>query len=522
VSQLKAKPSPPGGNPARVRFTDRQILLAILALHLVLSLILFDPKLSTGGDNAQYLILAKSLLQGSYSNLQEPGSPPHSQYPPFFPMLLAPIVAVSGGSFIPVKLLIVACGIAGLFVFYLVLRRLGSGRDWVLPLLLLAVSPLFLSYAHDTYTEVPFVMVSLPALYFLLRGAKEKRRWLWAGLAGLFAGLAFLTRTQGLALPLGLAVFLALKRRWSELGAFALVFGLVWLPWLIRDLRVPHDAGYLAQLLRRDWYNAASGNVGAGEFLKRIVDNVGIYLLRVLPAVVLPVLASAKAVLPLLGVVVSGVTLWGFIREAKKWGMGALEWYVLLAAGVLSAWPTVWSGDRFLLPILPLLLWYLMVGLRDLARRLKLARLPAYAAGLLAVLCLAVSVGQAGTSLKNLSDYVKGDRFAGYDDAWRTYFQAAEWLREHTPVDAVVVSRKPQFTYLYSQRKSFVYPFSADQKTVLADIDRRGATHVFLETFFGSSAQYLYPVIRDHPDRFQQVGTIGGGQVQVLVYEVKR
>lgn len=517
-----AKPSQPMTKHVRARFTDRQILLAILALHLVLSLALFDPKLSTGGDNAQYLILAKSLLQGSYSNLQEPGSPPHSQYPPLFPMLLAPVVAISGGSFIPVKLLIVACGITGLFMFFLVLRRLSSGRDWVLPVLLLAVSPLFLSYAHDTYTEVPFVMVSLPALYFLLRGAQEKRRWLWAGLAGLFAGLAFLTRTQGLALPLGLGAFLAVKRRWSELGVFALVFGLVWLPWLIRDLRVPHDAGYLAQLLRRDWYNAASGNIGAGEFLKRIFDNIGSYLLRVLPAVVLPVLASARAVLPLFGVLVSGVTLWGFVEEARKRGMGMLEWYVLLAAGVLSVWPTVWSGDRFLLPILPLLLWYLIVGFRDLARRLKLAKLPAYAAGLLVVLCLAVNIGQAGANLKNLSDYAKGDRFAGYDDAWRTYFQAAQWLREHTPADAIVVSRKPQFTYLFSDRKSFVYPFTADQKAVLDEIDRRGATHVFLETFFGSSAQYLYPVVRDHPDRFQQVGTIGSGQVQVLVYGVKR
>ena len=517
-----ARPSPPAAKPARARFTDRQILLAILALHLVLSLVLFDPKLSTGGDNAQYLILAKSILHGSYSNMQEPGSPPNSQYPPFFPMLLAPVVAVSGGSLMPVKLLIVACGIVGLLMFYLVLRRLGSGRDWVPPLLLLTVSPLFLSYAHDTYTEVPFVMVSLPALYFLLRAAKERRSWLFAGLAGLFAALAFLTRTQGLALPLGLGTFLALKRRWRELGVFALVFFATWLPWLIRDLQVPHDAGYLAQLLRRNWYDAASGNAGAGEFLRRILDNMGIYLFRVLPAVVLPLVSSAKAILPLFGVAVSGVTLWGFITEAKKRGMGMVEWCVLFAAGVLSVWPTVWSGDRFLLPILPLLLWYLMAGLRDLARRLKLLKLPAYAAALLAVICLAANIGQAGTNLKNLSDYAKGDRFAGYDDAWRTYFQASEWLRDHTDPNAVVVSRKPVFTYLVSGRQSFVYPYVADEKQVLDDIDRRGATHVFLETFFGSSTQYLYPVIRDHPERFQQIGSVGSGQVKVIIFEVKR
>jgi 4-amino-4-deoxy-L-arabinose transferase-like glycosyltransferase len=520
-----AKPQSQAGKPAkssRSRFSNRQILFAALALHLVLSLAVFDPKLSTGGDNAHYLILAKSILQGSYSNLFEPGSPPHSQYPPVFPLLLAPMVAISGGSFIPPKLMLVAFGVGALILFYLVLRRLTSGKDWVLPLVLLAVSPLYLTYAHYLFTELPFILLSLPALYFLLRGGEGRRRWLFAGLAGLFAALAFLTRTQGLALPLGLAIFLGFKRRWQELGVFALVFFLTWLPWLQRDLRVPHEAGYLAQLFRRDWYNAASGNIGAGEFVKRIFENLGIYLLRVFPAVMLPMLASARAVLPVFGVLVSGFALWGFVAEARRHGMGMMEWYVLLAAGILMVWPTIWSGDRFLLPILPLLVWYLVVGFRELARRLKLPAIPAYAAGAIALVCLVSNVGQAQTSLRNLSDYAKGDRFAGYDDAWRTYFQAAEWLRVHTDTNAVVVSRKPQFTYLYSGRKSFVYPFIADEKQVLGEIDRKGATHVFLETFFGSSAQYLFPVIRDHPERFQQIGTVGAGDVRVLIYEVKR
>jgi len=517
-----AKPSQPISKSGRTRFTDRQILFAILALHLVLSLALFDPKLSTGGDNAQYLILAKSLLHGSYSNLQEPGSPPQTQYPPAFPLLLAPVVAVSGGSFIPTKLLMVACGIVGLLMFFLVLRRLGSGRDWVLPLLLLAVAPVFLSYAHDTYTEVPFVIVSLSALYFLLRAAKERRSRLFAGLAGLLAALAFLTRTQGLALPLGLGVFLTLKRRWSELGVFALVFFVIWLPWMIRDLHVPHDTGYMAQVLRRDWYDVGAGNVTAGEFLKRILDNIGIYLLHALPAVVLPVLGSAKAILPLFGVIVSGIAILGFVSEARRNRMGMLEWYLLLTAGGMTVYLTVWSGDRYLLSILPPVLWYLAVGFRALARFIKTSRFPLYAGGVMLLFCLAADVGQAGTNLKNLSEYMKGDRFAGYDDAWRTYFQAAEWLRDHTETDAVVVSRKPPFTYLYSQRKSFVYPFIADENKVLGEIDRRGATHVLLETFFGTSVQYLYPVIRDHPERFEQIGVVGPKDAQVLIFKVKQ
>ncbi|MGB9721929.1 MAG: hypothetical protein ACPL28_10685, partial [bacterium] len=60
-------------------------LWIFLLIYTILSLLLFDPKLFTGGDNAVYIILAESITTGKgYKNIYLPEQPPHTQYPPGF------------------------------------------------------------------------------------------------------------------------------------------------------------------------------------------------------------------------------------------------------------------------------------------------------------------------------------------------------------------------------------------------------------------------------------------------------
>ncbi|MDH3733041.1 MAG: hypothetical protein OEU54_05880, partial [Gemmatimonadota bacterium] len=62
------------------------IALALAALHAIGGLLLFEPTLFPGGDNAGYLILGEALREGEgYRDLYLPGSPLHAKYPPVFP-----------------------------------------------------------------------------------------------------------------------------------------------------------------------------------------------------------------------------------------------------------------------------------------------------------------------------------------------------------------------------------------------------------------------------------------------------
>ena len=66
---------------------DRSWLLIglFMLLNLVFCLLLFDPKLHTGGDSSSYVSLAESVLRlgDGYSDSMAPGAPvPHTVYPP--------------------------------------------------------------------------------------------------------------------------------------------------------------------------------------------------------------------------------------------------------------------------------------------------------------------------------------------------------------------------------------------------------------------------------------------------------
>jgi 4-amino-4-deoxy-L-arabinose transferase-like glycosyltransferase len=540
------RPEPPGKTVARRPYlSDGRVLLIILGLHLLLSVLLFDPKLSVGGDNAHYLILAKSLVQGKYQDLFAPGSPPHTQYPPVFPLMMAPVVAVFGTSAVPPKILVMLCALGAVAMCYLILRRLVAGRDWILPLATFAFCPLLFDYAHDLYTEVPFLFLSLVAIYFFLRASvgnqdselgirdpksktpnpKSKTRpsLVFAGLAGLFAALAFLTRTMGVALVLAIVIAFAVRRRWAELGVAIVVMALLWLPWGLRDARLPHAGGYREQLLSRNMYDASSGYVTFGDLLKRITDNAGTYVLTTWSQVILPVFASAgKSVLGIFGVILTFLSLAGFVRRIREKGIGLLEWYAFLSVGLLLLWPNIWAGDRFLLPILPVLIWFLFQGLVWLGQIVRFRKLAPIVVALLVVLFGLVNARRAQAAVRSMSDYAHGDRFAGYEDAWRTYFEAGLWLRDHTEPNAIVVSRKPQFTYLMSGRQSFVYPYDSSQTRVLTVIDSLGGDYAYLETFFGQTMKYLYPVIRNHPDRFEQMTILGSKDLQLAIFRIKR
>ena len=115
-----------------------------------------------------------------------------------------------------------------------------SSAGW-LSALLLALTPLWINYAHLASQDLPLLALELLGLYALVR-ARPGASPLWGLVAGLSVGPAFLIKGFMVAVPLvAIAPFLWLQRR-QLLGRPALWLGLVlgWLPvlaWLALSLR---------------------------------------------------------------------------------------------------------------------------------------------------------------------------------------------------------------------------------------------------------------------------------------------
>jgi len=142
--------------------------------YVIISVLLFDPKMFSGGDNAVYIILAESLATGhGYRDLHIVGAPPHKTYPPGMALILAPFIAIFGRNLILLKCMIMLFGVGGLLIFEKLARLFlpppfGSLATWAYLL-----TPSVIIYGHYTLSEIPYLFFSLAAIWFCLKGEKN-------------------------------------------------------------------------------------------------------------------------------------------------------------------------------------------------------------------------------------------------------------------------------------------------------------------------------------------------------------
>ncbi len=498
-------------------------LAGLLALHILLALLLFDPKPFVGGDNAAYMALAESLETGSgYRNIYLPDATRHAQYPPVYPALLA-ILSLFGGGLIAFKAMSSVFTTASIaFLFLLARGRLGTVGAFAVAVPF-ALSPLLLYYSHWVLSEAPFVLFILVALW-----ASEQQKislgWLIAAVA---AGLlAYLTRAAGLPLLISFLLVLAWNRQWVRLAWVGGVVGLVvggWWSW--GKFAASSSAQvYESNFLLVNPYAPEQGYVGPGDLLVRVVENLRLYAVDVTPQALAG--RQLTGIFVLLGTLTAllllALAILSWAREVRN--PRTLEVFTFFYVGLICLWPQVWTDQRFLLPLLPVLLVYAAGGVVwcfDFVRSSRpVWALPAFGA-LLALLAVPDDVRAMLQNQSCMKLYRQGDQLACYVPAWRGFVLAADWVRANTPEDAVVVTRKPRLFYYFSSRRGDVYPFTSDDSTMLSFLDDIGADYVVIAGLSQTTFRYLVPVIRSVPEHFVLSHQIRGDSIAAYVLEYR-
>ena len=83
-----------------------------------------------------------------------------------------------------------------------------------------------------------------------------------------------------------------------------------------------------------------------------------------------------------------------------------------------------------------------------------------------------------------------------YDDGFRTFDAAVDWVAAHAQPDDVVVSSMPHWVFLRTGRLSIMPPYERDSGTVLADLDAAGARFVIVDSSgFSFTREYARPAL---------------------------
>jgi len=488
------------------------VVLALVALvHLAIALPALNPAPHNGGDNAGYLSLAHSLTSGSgYVETWDPALAPHTKYPPLYPALLAGAMGLGAEAWITFKLLSVLLITVSVTLCFAWVRARHSVLMATGVSLVLAFSPALLWSTNWILSDPLFLALTLGCLWCFHESddAARPAKWILAGCV--LAILSTFTRTAGLPLVLAVGMALALARRWRSLAGFAVAFVVPNVLWWLRS-RAGGEAQYVSEFWMIDPYQPDLGRAGIGDLVARVFENLQGYVLVHIPFGLSPWPGGA---LTAFGLVLMGAAVAGWVARIRE-RRTVVELFTPLYFGLILLWPAVWSGDRFALPLYPLMLFYAAEALVRGAKRVN-ARLP-LVVGVVAVAVLLVPAIQGWRQSVRRATVcrvaVRQDGpFACYGEPFLQFVSAARWIGENLPGGSAVFSRKPRIFYTLSGVRSRTYPLSPDPEGFFREARGAGVSYVVLDLVDGLGVTYVGAVVRERPWAFCGLVGVGEGE----------
>jgi 4-amino-4-deoxy-L-arabinose transferase-like glycosyltransferase len=486
-------PGPPeSGAPGRKAGARTWLVILLLcAVSGAFAYAGFDKYPATIGDNAEFVVLARSIASGhGFSYINSPDARPATKYPPGFPLMLAAWSAVAGDTFVSYKIALVLTYILTIPLAFLLGRKLIGNNLAIIAALMVASSTSYIRYSHTVLSEMPYALASLAVLYLVMYRPDSRRN---LALVVALSVWAYYLRSVGGTLVLAVAAYYLLTSR--KKYALAVLGALVaaTLVWTLRNYAVAGEGSrYLSVLLKVDPYHPHEGDINiAGLFLRMGKNLVGysgeIIAYTILPSYHVRVagteVSMARNIISLAVFLLAGFGGFTLRRQARL-----VNIYLVLYILAYLVWPDVWMSDRFMVPIAPILAIYTVQGIYRLLSLLGSGRRAALIA------CVAVLL----TNAYALTLYTLRER--GYTPLWANYIQCAVWCAHNTLPDDLIVCRKPFFFYIFSDRQTISYPFTEDHEEMRAYLREWGADYIIVDYFggpTGTTELYVLPVLLD-------------------------
>jgi hypothetical protein len=510
--------------------------VVVLLWFLTIYLLRLDQVIGMVIDDAWYVLLGKALAAGEgyqMINAPTPGIRPIT--PPVFPVLLALCWRLwpdfPANLWLLKSVSIAAMLGTGLVVGYYFKRC----RELPLYLALgiaaatLFYPPLVFHATSMVMAESVFMLLQLSAIVLIERGVRQKKTdaaWRYAALGGALASLAYLTRSAGAGLLLAAALYL-LKERCPRqaliLGAIVALSAGSWTIYTRAQTPTPAEraeqAGSILEPYDEQFWQRMAGNPHAGtitlrELPERVWKNLGEISRIDMGAV--PLYAFYRAIVPgqvvLLGrpavwlsLALTALALIGFTTAARE-RMTLAEFVVPLSLSVSLLWS--WEQFRFLLPLIPFLIFYQLMGVRAICLLCqRLFAVPKLHA-MWAILTAVVWVMAATNVYANLAFIQKQyDAAPGNRMQWhRDFAENAALLRqvgEHLPQDTVLATQNPALVYLFTGHKTVAMGDPATSWEMWKQIGVR-----YLVYASPNPLPPLEPVEKKYPTIYRQSGRL--------------
>jgi hypothetical protein len=416
------------------------------------------------GDDAVYLLMADYFSPFSQ---RAPAITElvmrHSQFPPFFPMVLGLAGADSAHLALAFRIT-VGCLLAAMLLYFHWANRLLENATLALLLMIgFGLAPITIAQSFGILSENLYLLLTLAALVC----AAQARGGAWLTAAAVAIGLACATRTVGLALWLAFAGWLLLQRKREGiwLAGLAALPAVLWFAWKWHQGYYGSYVGTFLEFLGQQsaleavWARWSSVPFELGRGWLASFDH------RISPALVG-------------GLLLGALCLAGLVQRVLSRSLDGF--YVAIYLLVILFWPYPYELRRLLYPVLPILLAQGLLFALSLARRHAHSRVATvYPYVYVAIFGLTLFSSTMTFAERVHQGLLPENRSYASMAAWYVYpdqKQAAQRLKEqaalaatwrevprYVPPEECVYHIKPASFMLYADRPAYATPFYRPQ-----------------------------------------------------------
>ncbi|HET9532704.1 MAG TPA: glycosyltransferase family 39 protein, partial [Blastocatellia bacterium] len=210
----------PGNEAGKRRGLHLALLIAVLSGAVFLYLAILTPdRFGAYHDDGIYVATARALANGEGHRLISlPYEPAQTKYPPFYTLLLSLIWRVYPQfpeNLTAMVLLSIVATLGFMVITFRYLTDAGYANRWqaLIVVALAAINWRTMILATSIYSEMTYSALSVAGLYLAEKYDKDRMRRGAGLLLGVIIGLAFLTRSSGIALLIAVAAFYMLRRQ---------------------------------------------------------------------------------------------------------------------------------------------------------------------------------------------------------------------------------------------------------------------------------------------------------------------
>lgn len=457
-----------------------------------------------GGDFSMYIHLAQNIVEGKgpmdtgyiYNPTCAVLGP--KVYPPVFPIILSPVIYFFGQNLFAMKLVIILFFLLFLYTFFLLFKDQVIYSTLICTVILIGFNPFFWSFKDRVLSDIPFLFFLYLFFLFIQRfycfqGTIIQKVFYAFGI-GFLIYLTSSTRSIGVVLVPTLIIVEILKYKkfpvWSILS-----FVIFILLTLVQQWFWPYTSNYFDQLILSPKYmiHVIFKNMQLyTESLRGIWDN-----------------GYSRFITSLIFIFISSFSLFGYLKSFKSKITNYMIFPIIYLV-LLLLWPPN-EGTRFLIPIIPLYIFFFFIGLDRIGFRKINKKQPqnGYFYGFMILLFF---IYGAKYSKLNFNVIKEGPY---QKEALELY----EFISENSVKDDVFIFRSPRILTLFTGRYASCYHLPSSDRDLWDYMTQIKASYIIIGEKDGD---FIKSFIRKYTNNFKKLfnnGLFECYQIQLIDYK---